>query len=73
MFRFTIRLEDYETKLAERTLFIVARYICPAGEFWDNNDSANYRVGFRRASSSPLPTPMGTPARMTSPLFSTLR
>ena len=55
---FTIRLEDYEAKLAERTLYLVVRYNpgC-GGEWWDNNDGANYRVGFRRAAASPLPSP----------------
>lgn len=59
-FSFTIRLEDYETKLADRTLFLVTRYNCPTGEWWDNNDNRNYRVGFRKAvaaSMSPLATP----------------
>ncbi|KAI8981346.1 hypothetical protein BD414DRAFT_387468, partial [Trametes punicea] len=57
-FSFTIRLEDYEAKLAERTLYLVVRYNpgC-GGEWWDNNDGKNYRVGFRRAPSSPLPSP----------------
>ncbi|KAH9932136.1 uncharacterized protein BXZ73DRAFT_90052 [Epithele typhae] len=57
-FSFTIRLEDYEAKLSERTLFLVVRYNpgC-GGEWWDNNDNANYRVGFRRAAVSPLPSP----------------
>ncbi|OSD00901.1 carbohydrate-binding module family 21 protein [Trametes coccinea BRFM310] len=57
-FSFTIRLEDYEAKLAERTLFLVVRYNpgC-GGEWWDNNDGKNYRVGFRRAAASPLPSP----------------
>lgn len=64
-FSFTIRLEDYESKLSERTLYLVARYICPIGEFWDNNEGANYRVGFRRASTSPLPTPLGAPRLVT--------
>lgn len=50
---FTIRLEDYEHKLADRTLYLVARY-APAngGEWWDNNDGQNFRVGFRRAPAS---------------------
>ncbi|KAF9819003.1 hypothetical protein IEO21_02417 [Rhodonia placenta] len=53
-FSFTIRLEDYEHKLAERTLFLVTRYSpgC-GGEWWDNNSGQNFRVGFRRAPSSP--------------------
>ncbi|CDO74423.1 Carbohydrate-Binding Module Family 21 protein [Trametes cinnabarina] len=57
-FSFTIRLEDYEAKLADRTLYLVVRYN-PAcgGEWWDNNDGKNYRVGFRRAPASPLPSP----------------
>ncbi|KAI0652607.1 hypothetical protein C8Q79DRAFT_997602 [Trametes meyenii] len=57
-FSFTIRLEDYETKLSDRTLFLVVRYNPGSGgEFWDNNDNKNYRVGFRRAAASPLPSP----------------
>ncbi|KAI0789543.1 hypothetical protein C8Q75DRAFT_807169 [Abortiporus biennis] len=62
-FSFTIRLEDYEPKLADRTLWLVARFSCPpswnsaGGEWWDNNDGNNYRVSFRRAAVSPLATP----------------
>ncbi|KAI0673882.1 hypothetical protein C8Q78DRAFT_1068106 [Trametes maxima] len=57
-FSFTIRLEDYEAKLSDRTLFVVVRYNPGSGgEFWDNNDNKNYRVGFRRAAASPLPSP----------------
>ncbi|KAI0370461.1 hypothetical protein BV20DRAFT_979604 [Pilatotrama ljubarskyi] len=57
-FSFTIRLEDYEAKLSERTLYLVVRYNPGSGgEFWDNNDGQNYRVGFRRATASPLPSP----------------
>ncbi|KAI0800511.1 hypothetical protein C8Q74DRAFT_1191747 [Fomes fomentarius] len=57
-FSFTVRLEDYEAKLADRTLYLVVRYNpgC-GGEWWDNNDNSNYRVGFRRAAASPLPSP----------------
>ncbi len=55
---FTIRLEDYETKLADRTLYLVVRYNPGSGgEYWDNNDGANYRVGFKRVAASPLPSP----------------
>ncbi|PIL31271.1 hypothetical protein GSI_05969 [Ganoderma sinense ZZ0214-1] len=57
-FSFTIRLEDYESKLSERTLFLVVRYNPGGGgEWWDNNDGANYRTGFRRVAASPLPSP----------------
>ncbi|KAI1790957.1 hypothetical protein LXA43DRAFT_457255 [Ganoderma leucocontextum] len=57
-FSFTIRLEDYEAKLSERTLFLVVRYNPGGGgEWWDNNDGANYRTGFRRVAASPLPSP----------------
>ncbi|KAF7799219.1 hypothetical protein EIP86_010451 [Pleurotus ostreatoroseus] len=59
-FSFTIRLEDYESKLSERTLFLVARFNPGGGgEFWDNNGGANYRIAFRRAA----PSPLGSPAR----------
>ncbi|KZT02051.1 carbohydrate-binding module family 21 protein [Laetiporus sulphureus 93-53] len=53
-FSFTIRLEDYEHKLCDRTLYLVARYSpgC-GGEFWDNNGGKNFRVGFRRVASLP--------------------
>ncbi|KAI0095174.1 putative phosphatase regulatory subunit-domain-containing protein [Irpex rosettiformis] len=69
-FSFTIRLEDYETKLAERTIYLVARYICPAGEFWDNNDTKNYRVGFRKSAASPLSTPRTQPSTLGNMSFS---
>lgn len=55
-FAFAIRLEDYESRLADRTLWLVARYTAPgAGEWWDNNGHANYKVGFRpRVSAAPV-------------------
>lgn len=53
-FNFAIKLEDYETYLWQRTLFLVVRYSAPgAGEWWDNNSGENYRVGFR-AHSGPV-------------------
>ncbi|OCH95695.1 hypothetical protein OBBRIDRAFT_883654 [Obba rivulosa] len=59
-FSFTIRLEDYEPKLAERALFLVVRYNPECGgEYWDNNDQRNYRVAFRRATPSPMGSPKG--------------
>ncbi|TCD63497.1 hypothetical protein EIP91_005330, partial [Steccherinum ochraceum] len=60
-FSFTIRLEDYETKLSDRTLWLVARFNCPTGEWWDNNSAANYRIGFRKALATPSLSPLSTP------------
>ncbi|EKM61810.1 carbohydrate-binding module family 21 protein [Phanerochaete carnosa HHB-10118-sp] len=71
-FRFTIRLEDYEPKLSERTLFLVARFVACSGhmgEFWDNNDGQNYRIGFKKASAptnSPLSTPRAPPIQVSA-------
>ncbi|KZT73403.1 carbohydrate-binding module family 21 protein [Daedalea quercina L-15889] len=49
-FSFTIRLEDYEHKLADRTLYLVTRYSPGSGgEWWDNNRGQNYKISFRRA------------------------
>jgi hypothetical protein len=53
-FNFAIKLEDYETYLWQRTLFLVVRYSAPsAGEWWDNNSGENYRTTFR-AHSGPV-------------------
>ncbi|EPQ60100.1 hypothetical protein GLOTRDRAFT_134851 [Gloeophyllum trabeum ATCC 11539] len=53
-FSFVIRLEDYEHRLNERTLYMVGRYTAPGvGEWWDNNDGKNYRVGFRKVVDAP--------------------
>ena len=46
-FSFTIRLEDYATKLDQRVMWFVARFNTPSGEWWDNNSCNNYRVAFR--------------------------
>ncbi|KAN0134337.1 putative phosphatase regulatory subunit domain containing protein [Lactarius tabidus] len=55
-FNFAIKLEDYETHLWQRTLFLVVRYSAPgAGEWWDNNSGDNYRVTFRAHSTSVQP------------------
>ena len=54
-FSFTIRLEDHAYKLHERMLWFVGRYTCTGeggGEWWDNNSGANYRVGFKVATST---------------------
>ena len=58
-FSFSIRLEDFEHKLTERILWLVVRYQVPGlGEWWDNNDGANYKVAFQRAILSPPRDPM---------------
>ncbi|KAF8265782.1 putative phosphatase regulatory subunit-domain-containing protein [Lactarius quietus] len=55
-FNFAIKLEDYETHLWHRTLFLVVRYSAPgAGEWWDNNSGDNYRITFRAHSGSTQP------------------
>ncbi|KAG8771615.1 hypothetical protein FRC12_003511 [Ceratobasidium sp. 428] len=52
-FTFTIKLDDIERNLPNRTLFCVVRYDAHgAGEWWDNNNGQNYRVEFER----PAPT-----------------
>lgn len=63
-FSFTVRLEDVERKLAERTIFFVARFSAAGvGEWWDNNNGANYKLVFRKAVGG-TNTP---PARAASP------
>jgi Carbohydrate/starch-binding module (family 21) len=53
-FNFSIKLEDYETFLWQRTLYLVVRYSAPGvGEWWDNNSGENYRITFR-AHSGPV-------------------
>ncbi|KAI0295032.1 putative phosphatase regulatory subunit-domain-containing protein [Russula brevipes] len=81
-FNFAIKLEDYESYLWQRTLFVVVRYTAPGvGEFWDNNSGKNYRLTFRphtgpvqperkRGTSAPSPTPFLLSATPTSPLAS---
>lgn len=55
-FNFAIKLEDYETYLWQRTLFLVTRYTAGgAGEFWDNNSGENYRITFRSHSGPVQP------------------
>ncbi|KAH9950970.1 hypothetical protein B0H21DRAFT_859540 [Amylocystis lapponica] len=70
-FSFTIRLEDYEHKLAERTLYLAVRYAPGSGgEYWDNNGGANFRVGFRRASLSPTSSTLPPPVHAQQRTFS---
>jgi len=46
-FAFTIRLEGYAFKLQERVMWLVARYATAGGEWWDNNEGHDYRIGFK--------------------------
>ncbi|KAI0066386.1 hypothetical protein BV25DRAFT_1820308 [Artomyces pyxidatus] len=66
-FSFAIRLEDYESRLAARTLFLVARFTAPGtGEWWDNNEGKNYRVSFR---AKPVAAPVQTIRPSPSPFL----
>jgi hypothetical protein len=60
-FAFTIRLEDYASKLHQRVLWFVARYHTPSGEWWDNNSGNNYRVAFRHTSNWRRPQTVSAP------------
>lgn len=53
-FAFTINLADYAHMLAERTVFMVARYAINDGqdEWWDNNSGRNYKVVFSRGQAT---------------------
>lgn len=52
-FTFTIKLDDIERNLPNRTLFCVVRYEAHGvGEWWDNNSGQNYRVDFERPAGS---------------------
>ena len=45
-----IKLEDFERKLQDKTMWLVVRYTVPGvGEWWDNNSGMNYRVNFKKA------------------------
>jgi hypothetical protein len=50
-FSFSIKLEDYMSKLHERTIWMVGRFLAPGqGEWWDNNGERNYRVKFKKVA-----------------------
>ncbi|KAJ1302710.1 hypothetical protein OPQ81_003025 [Rhizoctonia solani] len=54
-FTFTIKLDDIERSLPDRTLFCVVKYDAHGvGEWWDNNSGDNYRVEFERPDSNGL-------------------
>jgi hypothetical protein len=46
-FTFSIKLAD-TANLASKTLFFCIRYSVNGQEFWDNNNSANFQVDFRK-------------------------
>ncbi|KAI0308346.1 putative phosphatase regulatory subunit-domain-containing protein [Multifurca ochricompacta] len=55
-FSFSIKLEDYESNLWQRTLYLVIRYSAlGVGEWWDNNSGENYRITFRPYSGPTQP------------------
>ncbi|KAG8805590.1 hypothetical protein FRC17_005443 [Serendipita sp. 399] len=62
-FSFVIRLEDVERKLAERTIFLVARFSASGvGEWWDNNGGSNYKLSFKKVALSSPPVPKKGPS-----------
>ncbi|RAK93197.1 hypothetical protein BO79DRAFT_43738 [Aspergillus costaricaensis CBS 115574] len=46
-FAFSIRLDD-QANLERKTMFVCIRYNVAGEEYWDNNNSQNYQVNFRR-------------------------
>ncbi|KAI9799932.1 MAG: hypothetical protein M1825_004303 [Sarcosagium campestre] len=46
-FTFSIRLSD-QVNLENKTLFFCIRYTVDGREFWDNNDSMNFQVEFKK-------------------------
>ncbi|KAG8765153.1 hypothetical protein FRC15_007180 [Serendipita sp. 397] len=62
-FSFVIRLEDVERKLAERTIYLVARYSAVGvGEWWDNNNGANYKLAFKKVAGNSPSAPKKGPS-----------
>ncbi|KAK2756726.1 hypothetical protein FQN54_005172 [Arachnomyces sp. PD_36] len=65
-FYFNIELTD-QVNLEAKTMFLCVRYNTNGHEYWDNNNSTNYQVGFanKEVSNSPppgakpRPTPLG--------------
>ena len=68
-FHFNIKLAD-QANLENKTLFFCVRYNVGGQEFWDNNDSMNFQVSFRknvRSGMQGLGTrPLGSMARARS-------
>ncbi|PHH66194.1 hypothetical protein CDD81_257 [Ophiocordyceps australis] len=46
-FTFTIKLSDM-ANLESKTLFFCIRYMVDGNQFWDNNNSANFQVDFKK-------------------------
>ena len=70
-FSFTINLEDFERKLHEKTMFVVARFSSPGvGEWWDNNDAKNYCVRFQKRVSTRPSSQLASEVVRMSPVIS---
>ncbi|KAI9800002.1 MAG: hypothetical protein M1833_003531 [Piccolia ochrophora] len=51
-FNFNINLAD-QVDLENKTMFFCVRYTVDGREFWDNNNSMNFQVEFKKKSKSP--------------------
>lgn len=58
-FNFSIRLMD-QANLEKKIMFFCVRYDVDGKQFWDNNDSVNYRVEFTRRCKAEPPTSLPT-------------
>ncbi|EWC46992.1 hypothetical protein DRE_03754 [Drechslerella stenobrocha 248] len=76
-FTFKIKLEDM-ANLENKTLFFCVRYRVQSQEFWDNNNSINYQVDFRKkaipqngksgpSGSAPRPPPRSKGVNSSAP------
>ncbi|KAI8962140.1 carbohydrate-binding module family 21 protein [Daldinia sp. FL1419] len=50
-FQFSLKLSDF-ANLEAKTLFFCIRYIVNGVEYWDNNDSINFQVDFRKKTTA---------------------
>ncbi|KAG9013030.1 hypothetical protein FRB94_004423 [Tulasnella sp. JGI-2019a] len=57
-FEFCIKLGDVMSKIEEKTLMLCLRFgVNDGGEWWDNNEGRNYRIGFeKKIVAQPRPT-----------------
>ncbi|KAL2870633.1 protein phosphatase regulator GAC1 [Aspergillus lucknowensis] len=60
-FMFNIRLDE-QTNLDKKTMFVCIRYNVNGEEFWDNNDSRDYQVNFKKIPR-PKPQKQANPSR----------